>query len=111
MTSSLPRFRGDLTSSQQVSAAGTVFVLKDPVTERYYRLPEEAHYIAQQLDGETPLEVVRRRVEEKFQTSLTARELNEFVVSLKTAGLLDNGKNGGGGSRARRIQGSPLYLR
>jgi putative peptide zinc metalloprotease protein len=111
MTSSLPRFRGDLTLSQQVSAAGTVFVLKDPVTERFYRLPEEAYYIARQLDGETPLEVVRRGVEEKFQTSLTARELNEFVVSLKTAGLLDNGKNGEGRSRPRRIQGSPLYLR
>ncbi|PYJ93176.1 MAG: hypothetical protein DME23_26485, partial [Verrucomicrobia bacterium] len=88
-----------------------VFVVKDPVRERFYRLPEEAHFIAEQLDGETPLDVVRRRTEEKFHTSLPAADLSAFVGSLNAAGLLDTGKNGNGKPRARRVQGSPLYLR
>ena len=100
-----------MTASQQVTAEGVVFVVKDPVRERFYRLPEEAHFIAEQLDGETPLDVVRRRTEEKFHTSLPPEELNAFVGSLNAAGLLDTGKNGDGKFRRRRIQGSPLYLR
>jgi len=111
MTSSPPRFRGDLASSQQVTPEGVVFVVKDPIRERFYRLPEEAHFIAEQLDGETPLEVVRRRTEEKFHTSLPPAELNAFVGSLNAAGLLDAGKNGNDKLRTRRVQGSPLYLR
>jgi multidrug resistance efflux pump len=111
MTSSLPRFRGDLATSQQATAEGVVFVLKDPVADRFYRLPEEAHFIASQLDGETPLEVVRRRTEEKFGAPLPPQELNGFISSLNAAGLLDTDKNGGGKSRRKRVQGSPLYLR
>jgi multidrug resistance efflux pump len=111
MTSSLPRFRGDLAASQQVTAEGVVFVIKDPVTERFYRLPEEAHFIASQLDGETPMEIVRRRTEERFHTPLAPGELNAFVGSLSAAGLLDTGGNRDKKSRRRRVQGSPLYLR
>src|ERR1041385_8011839 len=111
MTSSLPRFRADLAISEQVTAEGKVYVVKDPIADRFYRLPEEAHFIAKQLDGETPIEAVRRRTEERFGTSLAPGELNEFVGSLKTAGLLDEGKTPRGRSRHRRIQGTPLYLR
>src|SRR5882762_9632636 len=110
-TPSPPRLRGDLTVSRQVTADGTIFVVKDPVRNRFYRLPEEAHFIAEQLDGETPLDIVRRRTEEKFHTSLPPTELNAFVASLNAAGLLDAGKNGNDKLRTRRVQGSPLYLR
>jgi putative peptide zinc metalloprotease protein len=111
MTSSLPRFRGDLAESQQVTPEGVVFVLKDPVAERFYRLAEEAHFIARQLDGETPLDIVRRRTEERFRTTMAPGELTAFVGTLSSAGLLDNGENRHSRSRRRRIQGSPLFLR
>ena len=111
MISSLPRLRGDLAVSQQVTAEGTVFVVKDPVRGRFYRLPEEAHFIAEQLDGKTQLEVVRRRTEEKFHIPLPPEQLNAFLGTLTTAGTLDTGKNGGRKPRPRRVQGGPLYLR
>src|SRR5439155_12779049 len=110
-TSTQPKLRTDLTVSEQRTAGETIFVVKDPVRNRFYRLPEEAHFIAGQLDGETPLEVVRRRAEEKFHTSLPPAELNAFVGSLNAAGLLDTGKNGDGKPRMRRVQGGPLNLR
>jgi multidrug resistance efflux pump len=108
---SLPRFRDDLAASRQVTAEGVVVVIKDPARDRFFRLPEEAHFIAEQLDGETPLDVVRRRAEEKFHTSLPTGELSAFIGALNGAGLLDTGKNGDRQSRRRRVQGGPLYLR
>jgi multidrug resistance efflux pump len=111
MISSLPRLRADLVVSQQLTAGGVVFVLKDPIRNQFYRLLEEAHFIARQLDGETQLDVVRRRTEEKFRTPLPAEQLSAFVGSLDTAGLLATGKSGDGRSRLRRVQGNILNLR
>jgi len=111
MISSLPRFRADLVVSEQPTADGVIFVVKDPIKDRYYRLPEEAYFIAGQLDGQTQLDVVRQRTEERFHTELPTEQLNAFVGTLTTAGLLDTRKNGNHKSRPRRIQGSLLYLR
>src|SRR5262249_28772013 len=66
----LLRLRSDLTISRQVTAEGVVFVFKDPLLNRFYRFPEEAHFIACQLDGQTDLEVVRKRTEDKFRSAL-----------------------------------------
>src|SRR5262245_6731003 len=56
----LLRLREDLTVSQQVTSEGVIFVIKDPLLDRFYRFPQEAHFIASQLDGKTELEVVRK---------------------------------------------------
>jgi putative peptide zinc metalloprotease protein len=112
MTASLPRIRSDLTISRQVTAEGVVFVIKDRVHDRFYRLPEEAWFIAQHLDGNTPLATVRQRTEEKFGAPLPPEQLEAFLSGLKAAGLLDTGQAGENERpRARRVQGSPLYLR
>jgi putative peptide zinc metalloprotease protein len=107
----LPRLRTDLIISQQVTAEGVIFVIKDPLLDRFYRFPEQAHFIASQLDGKTELEVVRKRTEEKFRTSLPPEQLTAFLGTLTAAGLLDTGKDDQARRPARRIQGSLLYLR
>jgi multidrug resistance efflux pump len=106
----LPRLRGDLIISKQVNPEGVIFVFKDPLQNQFYRFPEEAHFIASQLDGKTELEVVRRRIEEKFGSSLTPEELTAFIGTLTTAGLLDTGKSQVKAA-APFVQGSVLYLR
>ena len=98
----LPRLRGDLTISQQVTPEGIIFVFKDPLQNQFYRFPEEAHFIASQLDGKTELDVVRKRTEEKFGTA--------FIGTLTAAGLLDSGKDQIK-PPAPFVQGSLLYLR
>jgi len=53
------KFRQDLIVSQQQtlpSAEDTAFVVKDPETGQFFRFREVEHFIAQQLDGSTPLE-------------------------------------------------------
>jgi putative peptide zinc metalloprotease protein len=112
MSASLPRFRNDLATSRQVTADGVVFVIKDPIHDRFYRLPEEAFFIVENLDGQTPLATIRERTEEKFGASLPPEELDTFVSGLKASGLLDTGEvSESKRPRARRVQGSPLYLR
>ncbi|MBI4624611.1 MAG: hypothetical protein HY736_15510 [Verrucomicrobia bacterium] len=85
----MPRFRTDLTVSRHATTDGAVFVIKDPRREKFYRLPEEALFIAGQLDGETALETVRQRTEAHFHTPLPAETLRGFVRHLDTAGLLE----------------------
>ena len=74
---------------------------------------EVEHFITEQLDGETRLETVRRRVEEKFQASLSRETLDGFVRRLERQGLLEgtNPASSPPAARTGRIRGRLLYLR
>ena len=87
-----PRLRSDLIISQQETPAGPVFVIKDPVIGRFVRFKAPEHFITQQLDGATPLEEVRRRVESHFDAPLSLATLEKFTARLQTLGLLDDGQ-------------------
>ena len=73
------KLRSDLVVSQQEMPEGTIFVVKDPVIGRFFRLREVEHFIAQQLDGSTPFDVIRRRAEEKFGAPLSQVTLEQFI--------------------------------
>lgn len=106
------RFRTDLTVAQQQTQETPVFVVKDPLTGRFFRLKEPEYFIARQLDGATSLEAIRHRVEEKYGAALSQEALKQFVERLSRLGLL-----AAGGVEARRnaahgrVGGSLLYLR
>ena len=113
MSTAQAKLKSDLVVSRQEQAAGGVaFVLKDPATSRFFRLREPEYRIVQRLDGSTPLEVVRREVEEELGASLPAETLEGFIESLRDQGLLDDPDSeprlphGGG-----RLRGSVLSLR
>ena len=113
MIFSAPKLRTDLTVREQQTPDGRFFVVKEPLSGNFFRLREAEHFVAQQLDGETPIEVVRQRTERQFATTLPAGTLNAFVTTLKAAGLLQSeaapATQPTGGRR--RILGNPLYLR
>ena len=113
MLPSPPRLRSDLTVSRQQTAEGSSCIVKDPVSGKFFRFRETEEFIAGQLDGETSLEVVRRRTEERFAASMASEHLQAFVARLDKAGLLETG---GPTHKARtgrlgRIRGTLLYLR
>ena len=99
--------------SRLETADGGVLIVKHPVSGRFYRFREAERFIAEQLDGETPLDVIRERTEEQFGASLGADTLNAFVQNLDKIGLLDTGKPAAKREPGRgpRIRGSLLYLR
>src|SRR5256885_16373628 len=109
---SAPKLRIDLTVRRQETNGERFFILKDPVSSEFFRFGEAEQFIAQQFDGETPLEAVRKKTEEKFGATLPAETLNAFIANLEKTGLLENkgeAKRKAAGSR-RRTRGDPLYL-
>src|SRR5881628_2671321 len=108
-----PTLRDDLIVSQQEQAGKTCFVLKDPLTGRFFRFREPERFIAQQLDGATPLDVVGRKVEERFGQPVSTDALRLFVDRLQRLGFLESETAADQQSRAepRRIRGDVFYLR
>lgn len=114
VASSPPRLRRDLVISQQEASDGAVLVVKDRRTGRFYHLRAAERFIAEQLDGRTPLEIVRARTEIEFESELPRERLDSFVAQLRHTGLLEGeatDARSGGSSRRGRIRGSVLYLR
>ncbi len=108
-----PKIRDDLILSRQEQGGTTHFVVKDPRTRRFFRFKEPEYFIAEQLDGSTPLDVIRRRVEEEFGTPLAPETLEHFIETLRRLGLLDveGAKAIDEAHRRGRVRGSLLYLR
>jgi putative peptide zinc metalloprotease protein len=113
VSAAAPRLRRDLTVSRLETASGGFLIVKHPVSGRFYRFKEAERFIAEQLDGETPLDVIRERTEEEFGASLSPETLNAFVQNLDKIGLLDTGKPSAkrDPGRGPRIRGNLLYLR
>jgi len=108
-----PKLRRDLVVSQQQSATGTSFVVKDPVTGRFFGLGEAEGYIVQQLDGVTPLEEIRQRVSEEYAATLTQHSLARFIENLQKLGLLEHERAGFDQPSHPHgsVRGTLLYLR
>jgi putative peptide zinc metalloprotease protein len=104
-----PKLRSDLVISAPVAGAATTFVVKDPVTQRFFRFGEVEHFVARQLDGSTSLDVVRRRVELQFERPLRADTLETLVQQFTRCRLLESpeARDYHGG----RVRGDILYLR
>ena len=106
---SSPKLRADLLISPQVAGAETTFVVKDPVTQRFFRFGEVEHFVARQLDGSTPLDIVRQRVEQQFDQPLQTDTLETLVRQLRGCRLLESPE--ARDLPAGRVRGSLLYLR
>lgn len=113
MVPSSPKLRTDLTVSHQLAAGEARCVIKDPRSGKFFRFGELEQFIAEQLDGETSLDVVRQRTEARFDASLPADVLAAFVKKLEKSGLLEglDGAEDGSARSHRRMRGSLLYLR
>jgi multidrug resistance efflux pump len=113
MTPEQPKLREDLVISRHETKEGTGFVVKDPVTGRFFRLEEVEHFVARQLNGSTPLDELRERVEGTFGVTFTAETLEQFIQALGRLGLLEKQGVDSGfvTDRPRRFRGSLLYLR
>src|SRR3989441_13187754 len=103
LTYERPKLRSDLRVSPQGEAEGATFVVKDPATGRFFRLRQAEQFIAQQLDGSAPLDVIKQRFEQKFGAPLPPETLKEVVEHLRRLGLLVTERSRAGhGSDPRR---------
>ena len=77
------RMRPDLVAERQQYQGRAFWVLKDPLTLKYYRFHEEEYAVLKSLDGRSSLEQIRRQFERDFPPQrMTLEELTIFVGSL-----------------------------
>jgi putative peptide zinc metalloprotease protein len=102
MPAAHPKFRDDLVISQLDDRQEAAFVVKDPVTKRFFRLKQHEIFIAQQLDGSTSLEEIQHRFEQKFDISLPKDKLDRFIRRLQDLSFLESSRSDRELSRAQR---------
>ncbi|MDV2496317.1 MAG: peptidase M50, partial [bacterium] len=66
MDASSPKIRDDLIVSRQEHRGTTYFVVKDPLTRRFFRFKEPEHFLIRLLDGEHSPEEIREKFEQEY---------------------------------------------
>jgi putative peptide zinc metalloprotease protein len=85
------RLRGDLSVTPQKYEGRTFFVVKDPVSLRYYRFKDQEHFLLEFMDGRHTLDDAQKAFEKRFRPDrLTLEDLEHFAQQLLTAGLAQN---------------------
>src|SRR5258708_8718021 len=80
------RLRRDLIIAPQKYEGRTYYVVKDPVSLRYYRFKEQEHYLINLMDGEGTLDDAQKAYEKRFRPErLTLEDLEGFAHQLLTA--------------------------
>ena len=89
MNQSHPKFRDDLIISQQEFEKVTYYVIKDPITQKFFRIKEFEYFITQNLDGKTSPEEIAPKFQKHFNIRLPLDTLNKFIHRLETLGFLE----------------------
>jgi putative peptide zinc metalloprotease protein len=85
------RVRQDLGIAPQRYEGRTYYVVKDPVSLRYYRFKEQEHFLIKMMDGTHSLDDAQKAFELRFRPDrLTLEDLEQFGQQLLTAGLAQN---------------------
>src|SRR6516225_9095961 len=85
------RIRPDLDIAPQKYEGKTFYVVKDPISLRYYRFKEQEHFLINLMDGKHTLDDAQKEYEKRFRPErLTLEDLEGFGQQLLTAGLAMN---------------------
>jgi len=85
----LPRTRLDLTATEQIYDGQPYWVVKDPMSLRYFRFNREEYFIIEQLGkGMTLSELKEAHYQEFRGTPLTTEEVAQFISALTDRNLL-----------------------
>ncbi len=85
------RLRRDLSIEPHKYEGRTYFVIKDPISLRYYRLKENEHFLLQFLDGGHTLEDAQKAYEAQYRPDrLKLEDVEGFAQQLINGGLAQN---------------------
>src|SRR5437588_4426434 len=85
------RIRGDLDITPQKYEGRTYYVVKDPVSLRYWRFKEDEHAMIQLMDGITTLDQAQKDWESLYRPQrISLEDLEAFAQQLINAGLAQN---------------------
>lgn len=99
------RMRADLIVDEQWYQGRRYFVIKDPVSLKYYRFEEEEFVMLEMLDGNTSPDDIKQRFEQQFAPQKIAlAELQQFAGMLYRSALVVSDAAGQGEQLIRRRQ-------
>src|SRR5436305_11357142 len=82
------RVRPDLGITPQKYEGRTYYVIKDPISLRYYRFKEQEHFLIQLMDGTHTLDDAQKAFEKRFRPDrLKIEDLEQFDQQLLSAVL------------------------
>src|SRR5262245_36351363 len=85
------RLRPHLDIAPQRYEGRTDFIVKDPVSLRYYRFNQQEHFLLQLMDGAHTLDQSQKEFEKRFPPErLTLEDLEQFGQQILTVGLAHN---------------------
>ena len=83
--------RADLDITEQKYEGKTCYVVKDPVSLRYYRFNEQEYFVVRMFDGKHTMEEAQKEFEKEFRPHrLTHEDLEGFARQLLNAGLVQH---------------------
>ena len=94
--------RSDLVIAPVEEEGASYFVIKDPSSNRYFRVKPLEHFLITQFDGKTNLETIRRRASEEKNVLVSEDVLSRFAGKFLELGLLR-----GEEEDATRLEGAP----
>ncbi len=87
-----PKLRQDLVVSEQASDGTAVYILKDPITFRYFRVRELEYFLVRQFDGATDYDTVAARVRDKFNVEISAQDVQQFAAHIDSLYFFEGAK-------------------
>jgi putative peptide zinc metalloprotease protein len=96
--------RKDLIIRPRDTSRGRIWIVKDPVSLRYYELSESEHALWQRLDGSNSREDLQEAFAKQFAPRrLESARLEEFLIRLFRQGLVISTRPGQGEQFAERV--------
>lgn len=85
------RLRPDLDIAAHKYEGKTFYIVKDPVSLRYYRFKEQEHFLLRLMDGKHTLDDAQQEFEDRYRPDrLKLEDLESFGQQLLTVGLAHN---------------------
>lgn len=85
------KVRTDLQVDRQIQEGEPFYVVKDPLTLRYFRMKELEHFIFSSLDGTRTIEDLRQEVAQRFSgLQVPFETIKEFILTLYHLNFLES---------------------
>jgi putative peptide zinc metalloprotease protein len=86
-----PKIRDDLIIRENIKEDGSrYFVIKDPLTNTYFKVGEPEYFIISHFDGQMAISEIRERFREKFREEIDEESITGFAAELQRLCFLDN---------------------
>ena len=106
------KLRSDLVIEPVEENGIPYYIIKDPRSERFYRIKPLEYFLISQFDGRTGLAEIRRRASEEKKVLISDDVLTRFAAKFRDLGLLvDGASNDENAPRPKRSRWAGLSLK